>query len=378
MANPRDPYEVLGVPRSATDDEIRRAFHKLAHKYHPDKTGGNKEADEKMKEVNAAYDILKNPERRSKYDQFGHMGEGFGGAPGGFTGGFGGAPGGFESPFEDLFDMFFGRGGGPRTSRPRAAPGSDLEYRIAITLKEAAFGAKKTIRFTRMEQCNSCSGTGAAAGTRPEVCAQCQGSGQVRMAQGFFSVTQTCPKCRGSGHVITKPCSRCSGSGHVRADRELAIDIPPGVATGSRLRIPGEGEPGDHGGARGDLYILIEVRRHDIFTRDGNDVICEIPVKFIHAALGTTIRVPTLNGEADLKIAPGTQSGTLLRLRGQGLPDLRGYRQGDQIVRVVVEVPTKLSRKQKELLKQFEANSDTKTYPLHRRFMERLKNAKAD
>ncbi|MCX5770458.1 MAG: molecular chaperone DnaJ [Candidatus Hydrogenedentes bacterium] len=365
-----DLYEILGVSRDASDDEIRRAYLKLAHKYHPDKTGGDKEAENKLKEINAAYDILKNPEKRKQYDRFGSMSEqaGFGGGYGGA--GFGGA--GFESPFDDFFDMLFGRGGGGR-GRSAARPGNDLEYRTTITLEEAAFGAKRKLKFARMELCNECSGTGAAPGSRPETCPVCHGAGQVRVAQGFFSVTQTCHRCRGAGKIVSKPCPRCSGTGRVRLSREINVDIPAGIDSGMRLRVAGEGEPGENGGPRGDLHVLVEVEAHEIFAREGVDIICEFPVSFTQAAVGDTVRVPTLRGDADLKIPPGTQSGTLFRLRGLGMPDLRGYRQGDQIVKVVVEIPAKLTRRQRELLKEFEQENDAKTYPLYRRFMDKLK-----
>ena len=371
----KDYYELLGVPKTASDAEIRKAYLKLAHKYHPDKTGGDKAAEEKLKEINAAYDTLKNTEKRAQYDRFGSAGEQFGGAgAGGFGGGFSGGFGGAEAPFEDFFDVLFGRGGSGGRRRG-ATPGNDLEYRISITLREAAFGVKKQIRINRMDTCGDCSGSGAGAGSSPQTCTECGGSGQVRRAQGFFSVTQTCPRCRGRGRTITNPCGRCSGSGRVRTQRELSVDLPAGVDTGSRLRVAGEGEPGEGGGARGDLYIYIEVQADEIFTREENDILCEVPISFPQAALGATIRVPTLKGEAELKIPAGAQSGTLFRMPGLGVPDLRGYRKGDQIVRVHVETPTRLTKDQKELLKKFQELSDAQDYPLHRRFMEKIKKS---
>ncbi len=376
MPQSKDLYEILGVARDAKEDEIRSAYHKLAHKYHPDKTGGDKAAEEKLKEINAAYDVLKNPDKRAQYDRFGQAGEGgfggFGGNP--FAGGFSGQ--GFESPFDDFVDMLFGRGGQRRQGAAR--PGNDLEYRVSVTLQDAAFGCKKNIRFARLETCNDCSGSGAAAGSRPETCTQCKGSGQVHVARGFFSVTQTCHRCRGTGRIVTRPCGRCSGEGRVRIEREISVDIPAGVDTGLRLRVPGEGEPGDNGGPRGDLHIHIEVQPHEIFVREGNDIVCEIPISFPKAVLGATIRVPTLKGTAEMKIAPGTQSGTLLRLRGMGMPDLRGYRQGDEIVKIFVEVPTKLTRRQRDLMKEFEEESDSKAYPLYRRFMDKIMGGESD
>ncbi len=369
----KDLYEILGVSRDASDQDIRKAYLKLAHKYHPDKTGGDKEAENKLKEINAAYDVLKNAEKRRQYDAFGQGGPmgGGGAGPGGF-GGFGGFNPGGESPFDDFFDMIFGRqGGGQGGARPRA--GNDLEYRISITLEEAAFGAKKKIRFGRLETCSECNGSGAAPGTKPETCSTCKGAGQVRVAQGFFSVTQTCHRCRGTGRMITNPCSRCSGAGRTRIQREVSVDIPAGVDTGMRLRVAGEGEPGENGGPRGDLHIAIEVQEHELFVREGTDIICEYPVSFTQAALGATVRVPTLKGEVELKVPAGSQPGSLLRMRGMGMPDLRGYRQGDQIVRLMVEVPQKLTKRQKELLQEFEKENDAKAYPLYKRFMDRLK-----
>lgn len=372
---PKDLYEILGVNRNATQDEIRRAYLKLAHKYHPDKTGGDKDAEQKLKEVNAAYDVLKNPDKRTQYDQFGSTdGQPFGGGGAGFSG-FGDFGMGFDSPFEDFFDVLFGQGG-RRRGRGGARHGADLEYRMSITLEEAAFGARKKIRFPRMEMCSECNGSGAAAGSSPQACPQCGGAGQVRMAQGFFSVTRPCPDCGGSGRIITRPCGDCGGRGQVKTTREVTADVPAGVDTGSRLRLTGEGEPGRNGGQRGDLYILIEVQPHEIFQRDGTTVFCEAPVTFTEAALGATISVPTLEGSAELKIPAGTQSGNQLRLRGLGMPDLRGYRQGDQIVRVVVETPNKLSRKQKDLLQQLAESSDRRTYPKRARFEKQLERGK--
>lgn len=352
----RNLYEILGVPRTATQEEIRKAYLKLAHKYHPDKTGGDKAAEERLKEINAAYDILKNPEKRSKYDRFG-SGEG---SP--FGGGFEGFGGGFESPFEDFFDMLFGKGG-RRGGSARPQQGNDLELRLSVTMEDAATGVKRMVRFSRMENCDECHGTGAASGSRPETCSQCNGAGQVRVAHGFFSVSRTCPRCNGTGSVIAKPCRRCNGGGRVKVNRELNVDVPAGVDTGSRLRVQGEGEPGAFGGPRGDLYIFIEVEPHKIFHRDGADIHCEVPVTVSQAALGDTIKVPTLNGTADLKIPAGTQSGANLRMRGLGMPDLRGYRQGDQIVHVMIETPTKLGRRQRELLEELAAISNEKNYP---------------
>ncbi len=374
MARPKDLYEILGVPRGASEDEIRKAYLKLAHKYHPDKTGGDKQAEEKLKEINAAYDVLKNPEKRRQYDLYGSASEQMAG--GGFRGGFGDFGGGFTGGFEDLGDlmnMLFGGRGGQRRAGPRR--GNDLQYSMSVTLEEAAFGTTKKIRFNRTEICSECSGSGAAPGTRPEVCPTCQGAGQVRMAHGFFSVTQTCSRCRGAGRVIARPCSRCSGEGRIRLHREISVDIPAGVDTGTVLNVAGEGEPGENNGPRGNLHIQIEVLPHEVFVREGTDITCEVPISFPLAALGATIHVPTLRGEAELKVPAGTQSGAALKLRGMGLPDLRGYRQGDEIVRIIVEVPSKLTHRQRELLKEFEKETDAKAYPLYKRFMDKFKKS---
>ena len=367
MAQSNDLYEILGAPRDASQEALRKAYLKLAHKYHPDKTGGDKQAENKLKEVNAAYDILKNPEKRTQYDRFGSTDgqQGFGGG--------GGGSGDFEAPFEDFFDMLFGQGG---KRQSQGKPGNDLELALEIDLKEAAFGAKKTLRFSRMETCGDCSGSGAAPGSKPETCSQCSGQGQVRVAHGFFSVSRPCPKCRGAGRIVAKPCRKCNGQTQIKTTRELALDIPAGVDTGSRLRVSGEGEPGRGNGPRGDLYVHIDVQPHDFFDRDGTTILCEVPISIMQAALGDTVRVPTLESEAELKIPAGTQTGAQFRLRGLGLTDLRGYRNGDQIVKVIVETPTKLSKKQKELLKEFQDLSDHRTYPLYRRFKDMVKKLK--
>lgn len=363
----RDFYDILGVPRSADEDAIRKAYRKLAHKYHPDKTGGDKAAEEKLKEINEAYDVLKNKEKRAQYDRFGAQGAHFAGS-GGFDAG---------SPFDDIFDAFFGGGGGrTRANAAAAVAGDDLEYRTKISLRDAAFGVKKKIRFTRMENCSECGASGAARGSERETCGQCGGAGQVRMAQGFFSITRTCPRCNGNGYQILDPCKRCRGRGRVETDRELSVDLPAGVDTGSRVRVSGEGEPGRNNGPRGDLYLYIEVEPDPLFKREGNSVMCEIPINFSQALLGAGIRVPTLDGDADLKIPAGTQSGTVFKLRGLGIPDIRGYSKGDQLVRIQVETPTKLTREQRELIERFDELSSSKTYPLHAKFKNKLKESR--
>ena len=367
MPGQTDLYEILGVPRNASQDEIRKAYLKLAHKYHPDKTGGDKEAETKLKEINAAYDVLKNPDKRKQYDQFGSMdGQGFGGFGPGFGGDFGG---GADSPFGDLFDMLFGQGGARSQRASRAQPGRDLEYELSLELHEVAKACKKTISFTRPENCNDCNGSGAAKGAQPETCPQCQGTGQIRQSHGVFSMSRTCTRCGGAGRIISNPCKTCNGSGQVRRKRELSIDIPAGIDTGTRLRVGGEGEAGRLGGPRGDLYIRIRVQGHPFFERHGVDIVCEAPISFTQAAVGGSIRVPTLTGHADLKIPAGTQSGAQLRLRGHGLPDVRGYRQGDLIVVIQVETPVKLSRRQRELLDELEELSNNRTYPMRDAFL---------
>lgn len=380
MAKKQDYYDILGVPRSASQDEIRKAYLKLAHKYHPDKTGGDKAAEQKLKEINEAYDTLKNPNKRAQYDAFGSAQPGGFSTDGGFEGfggfsGFGGGAGGFEAPFDDFFDVLFGRAG--RGRRRGVQPGADLEYPVRIKLREAARGAEKRIRFARREICPECNGTGAARGSQPVTCPDCQGAGQVRRSQGFFTITQTCSRCGGGGQIVSKPCSRCSASGRVRVERDIKVTIPAGISTGQRVRLAGEGEPGEGGGPRGDLFILVEVDPDEIFAREGNDIICEVPISFPDAALGAEIRVPSLDGEEKLKIPPGTQSGTEFRLRGRGMPDVHGYHRGDQVVRIIVETPTKLSREQRELIERFRQLSSAQSYPLYRRFIDKVKESLA-
>ncbi len=368
-----NPYEILGVSRNATPEEMRKAYLKLAHKFHPDKTGGDKEAEDKLKEINAAYDTLKNPEKRSQYDQFGSTER----PPfsGGFGGDFGGMGGG--APFEDLFDMLFG-GQGRRRSPGQGQAGNDLEYRLRVTLEEAALGVKKTVSFSRLESCSDCKGSGGAKGSAPETCRQCGGAGQVRAAHGIFSVTRTCPVCAGSGRVITNPCRACAGSGQVKSLRELQIDVPAGVDDGQRLRAAGEGEAGRLGGPRGDLIIAIQVEQHPLFERDGSTILCEVPVTISQAAIGASVKVPTLFGVDELKIPAGAKTGAQVTLRGKGMPDVRGYRQGDQIVVLRVETPARLTRRQRELLEEFDRESDARTYPGCDEFAKKVRQHRPD
>lgn len=351
----RDYYEVLGVPRDASQEEIKKAYRRLARKYHPDANPDDPSAVEKMKEINEAYEVLGNPEKRAKYDQFGHMGEqaqGFGG-----FGNFGGDFGGFDA-FGSIFDMFFGQGAS-QASRP-AGPerGADLRYDLEIDLEDAAFGAEKELRLNRLDTCDTCGGTGARPGTAPKTCPSCHGTGQVRHTQqtpfGTFTRISTCPRCRGEGTVIEDPCPTCHGEGKVRKLRTISLKVPAGVDSGSRLRVAGEGEAGTRGGPPGDLYVYVHVRPHKLFKRVGNDIHIEIPIGFAQAALGSEVEVPVLGGKTTkLKIPAGTQTGTAFVLNGKGIPNLKGYGRGDQIVTVKVVTPTRLSEKQKELLRQF-------------------------
>lgn len=371
MVRGKDLYEILGVPRNATQDEIRRAYLKLARQYHPDKTGGDKEAEEKLKEINAAYDILKNPEKRAMYDKYGTVdGQPFdmGGFARDFTTGFGE---GFESPFDDLFDMIFGMGTRSRRRTTTGERGADIRTTLTITLKEAGTGTKKKIRYTAKERCSDCNGTGSEAGSRPETCPQCGGTGQIRATHGFFSVTRTCPQCHGSGRVITRPCLRCNGSGRVTTTRETEINIPPGVDEGTQLRVAGEGEAGIGGGPPGDLYVQLRIKPHPLFERNGDDIYCDIPITLSQAILGTTIKVPTLiDGNIDLTIPEGTQSGDLLRKRGLGMPRLNSRGRGDLYYRITVEIPVKLSKHQQDLLREFDDLANAKNYPKHWKFRE--------
>lgn len=355
MSDNKDLYEVLGVSRDASDAEIKKAYKKMVKKYHPDLNPDSKTAEEKMKEVNHAYEVLSDPQKKARYDQFGDDGSnsgGFGGGAGGF-GGFGGGD------FGDIFDMFFGGGGG-RSSNPNAPrQGNDLRVDIRISFEEAAKGVTKEIQLNRMENCSDCGGTGAKAGTQRKTCQNCGGTGKVRINQqtpfGQFQTVKTCPRCGGKGSVVETPCPTCHGSGRVKKRRNIKVNIPPGVDTDSRLRMQNEGEGGINGGPAGDLYIYITVAPHEFFRRSGDDILCNIPISMVQAALGAEIEVDTLDGKVKLTIPAGTQSGTSFRLRGRGFPKLRGYGKGDQHVKVNVQTPTNLSAEQKDLLRQFAA-----------------------
>jgi molecular chaperone DnaJ len=350
MATKRDYYEVLGLSRNATEAEIKKAYRRLAMKHHPDRNPGDKAAEEKFKEAKAAYDVLSDERKRAAYDQFGHAGiEGAAGGPGGFSGaqGFGG--------FGDIFDSVFGDifGGGVRGGE-RVHRGADLRYDLELNLEEAVVGTTIKIRVPKLVTCGTCSGTGARAGSSPATCPTCHGAGQVRMQQGFFTVQQTCPQCRGTGQIISDPCGTCRGQGRVRDSKTISVKVPPGVDTGDRIRIAGEGEAGERGGPPGDLYAHVIVRDHPIFVRDGTDLHCEVPISFASAALGGEVEIPTLDGRVALKVPPETQSGKLFRLRGKGVRSVRSSGKGDLICRVVVETPVRLDKRQKELLREFE------------------------
>jgi len=368
----RDYYEVLGVGRDASEAEIKKAYRKLARKYHPDMNPDNKEAEAKFKEVAEAYEVLSDQQKRAQYDQFGHAatnGQGFGG----FGGGFEGADlGGFG----DIFEMFFGGGGKQRRGPVK---GADLKFNLDITFEEAAFGLEKDIDIPRQEKCDTCKGSGAAPGTSPKTCQHCGGTGQVQYTQntpfGRFVQSRTCDICRGEGKIIEEPCSKCRGRGTIRITRKIHVKIPAGVDTGSRLRVTGEGEPGEKGGPPGDLYIFLRVKPHKFFQREGNDVIVEMPVSFPQAALGDEIEVPTLDGKVQLKVPEGTQSGTFFRIKGKGIPDLHGYGRGDQHVRLVIVTPKKLTEDQKELLRKYAATFGDKPMGVEKGFFEKMKDA---
>ncbi|MCX5854207.1 MAG: molecular chaperone DnaJ [Deltaproteobacteria bacterium] len=344
-------YEVLCIERNASDEEIKKSYRKLAMQYHPDRNPGDKEAEEQFKEAAEAYEVLSDREKREIYDRFGH--EGLNGI--GFRG-FSGFEDIFSS-FGDIFEDIFGFGTGRSRSRTAQRAGNDLRYDLKISFIEAAFGTSTDIDVVKLERCHECRGGGAAPGTSPETCRRCNGKGQVIQSSGFFSISTTCPQCRGEGRIITKPCSRCKGSGRSPVTKTVHIKVPAGVETGSRLRLRGEGEEGEFGGSDGDLYVFIHVEPHEFFTRRDNDVSCKIPISFVQAALGTTIEVQTLNGAEKVKIPRGTQTGATFRLKGKGIPHLRGFGRGDQIIETIVRIPTNLNKKQEELLREFAKQS---------------------
>jgi molecular chaperone DnaJ len=346
MTTKRDYYEVLGVAKNASEQEIKQAYRKLAMKYHPDKNQGEKAAEEKFKEVSEAYEMLSDPQKRSSYDQFGHAGvdQNYR-QPGGQAGGFGN--------FSDIFDDLFG-GGSRRQQKSGPRAGSDLAYNLEITLEEAVHGIEKQIKIPTHNHCKTCEGSGAKPGTSKHSCKTCHGQGVVRMQQGFFALEQTCPACRGSGQVISDPCHSCFGNGIVKDNKTLSVKIPAGIDNGDRIRLSGEGEIGEKGGARGDLYVQIFIKKHSIFTRDGNNLHMTVPISFTQACLGGDIEVPTIDGHVLLKIPAETQSGKTFRLRGKGVKPLRGGSLGDLLCEVNVEVPVNLTKEQRELLSSLE------------------------
>jgi molecular chaperone DnaJ len=346
MSTKRDYYEILNVGRDAAEDELKASFRKLALKYHPDRNPGDKEAEEKFKEAAEAYEVLRDSEKRSLYDQFGHQGlEGAG-----FSG-FGGFEDIFSS-FSDIFEDFFGFGT-RRRSRSRVQRGADLRYDLSLAFMEAAFGTESEIEIQKMESCPECHGSGSEPGKQPETCRHCGGVGQVSRSQGFFTVRTTCPTCRGNGQTITHPCAKCRGSGQIMVNKSVSVKIPAGVDHGSRLRLNGEGEAGNYGGPPGDLYVFIHVEPHEFFTRKDTDVICQIPISFVQATLGDKISVPTLNGKKKLEIPKGTQPGDIFYFHGEGIPSLRSRKRGDQIIQVDIRTPTHISKKQEALLREF-------------------------
>ncbi len=366
----KDYYEVLGVEKNASEDEIKKAYRKLAMKYHPDRNQGNKEAEVKFKEINEAHEVLRDPKKRAAYDQFGYDGLNQG------TGSYTNADfGDLGDIFGDVFENIFTGGGRRQQAKRGPRRGADLRYNMEITFKEAAFGVKKQIKVPRLEHCDVCKGTGAKKGSAPKTCPVCQGSGQVRQSQGFFSISRTCGNCHGSGQVITNPCSKCSGKGKIRKVRKISTEIPGGVNDGSRLRVVGEGEAGDYGGPSGDLYVVIFVQADDYFERHGSDILCEVPISFAQAALGAEIEVKTLEGHVKMKIPPGTQTHTIFRLKGKGFPHLHHPGKGDQHVRVIVTTPTKLSEKQRNHIKEFAELSGEDTSTMGKTLLKRFKDA---
>ena len=380
MSTKRDLYEVLGVARSASKEEIKKAYRKLAMQHHPDKNAGNKESEALFKEASHAADILLDDQKRKMYDQFGHDGANFGGGGGGqgpFGGGFqGGDFGDLGDIFGDIFGDILGggrggRGGGRRGGR-RVVAGDDLQTDMTVTFEEAAFGVEKEIQITRSVVCETCTGTGAKKGSGPVTCDMCQGHGEIRRQQGFFTIAQPCPKCHGQGQMIKDPCETCHGRGRNKKREKLSVKVPAGIDEGQRLKLSGQGDAGMNGGPSGDLYVLINIQEHEFFKRDEYDVHCEVPISFSQAALGCDIEVPTLGGRVSMKIPEGTQAGQKMKLRNKGITKLGGYGFGDQIITIHVETPTKLNKEQREIfarLAELEQNSN----PMTKGFFERVR-----
>jgi molecular chaperone DnaJ len=359
----RDYYELLGIVRSAGEDEVKKAYRKLALQYHPDRNPGDKQSEERFKEVSEAYQVLSDPQKRAQYDKFGHAAFGDNGPGFDFNSGF-------EDIFGDIFGEFFGGAGARRRSESR---GEDLRYNLTLSFEEAVSGVEKKIKIPRHGPCDTCRGTGAKAGTSPQTCPSCRGRGQVSFQQGFFSVSRSCSQCHGQGTFISDPCTSCGGAGRVRKMHTLSVKIPAGVDNGSRLKLRGEGETAPARGIPGDLYVVIQVEPHPIFTRENLDILCDVPISFVQAALGAEIDVPTLDGKIKMKIPSGTQSGKVFRIKGKGVKDVHGYEQGDQHVLVLVETPTHLTARQKELLKEFAALGGEDINPLSKGFFDKVK-----
>ena len=380
MADKRDYYEVLGLQKGASADEIKKSYRSLARKYHPDLHPDDKDCAEKFKEVNEAYEVLSDPSKKERYDQFGHAGvdPNYGG------GGFGGGAGGFN-PFGDMGDIFdnlfggsFGGFGGSRTSRANAPRrGQDIDIAVTISFMEACFGVKHEVKVNRLEKCTDCGGSGAASGSSPQTCPECNGVGQVKVGQrtpfGVISSQKTCPKCSGKGKIVTNPCTKCNGNGRVRTSKNLSIDIPAGIDNGQMLRVGGQGDAGINGGPNGNVNVNVHVKSHPIFERDEFDIHCEIPITYTQAVMGDELIVPTIDGDVKYSIGEGTQTGTVFRLRGKGVKKLQRSDRGDQYVKVVVEVPKNLDKNQKELLKAFETSLNEKNYEKKTSFFDKIK-----
>jgi molecular chaperone DnaJ len=379
MVSKRDYYEVLQVSKSATAEEIKKAYRKLAVQFHPDKNPGDATAEEKFKELGEAYDVLSDAEKRAAYDQYGHAAFSAGGGPRG-----GGGGGGFHDPFDifrevfgggggggGIFEQFFGGGGRSQGERNR---GADLRYDLSLTLEEVARGCEREVELEKLCVCGECRGSGGQSGSRVINCSGCGGRGQVVASRGFFQVAQTCPRCRGTGQTIEKPCKRCGGEGRVEGKEKIKLKIPPGVDDGNQLRSVGQGEAGIRGGGSGDLYVVLHVEEHSVFDRNGNHLFCEVPVSFTVAALGGEVQVPTLEGKALVKVPSGTQSGTIFKVRGKGLPQLNRSGTGDLLVKLVVEVPTKLNAEQRRKLEEWAGLMGEENSPLHKSFLEKVRD----
>jgi len=376
----RDYYEVLGVSKTASADEIKKSYRKLAVKFHPDKNPGDSSAEEKFKELGEAYDILMDDNKRAAYDRMGHaaFAQGTAGPAGGGMGG-----GGFHDPFDlfreafgssgGVFEQFFGGGGGGASQSDGRQRGSDLRYDLQIRLEEAAFGCEKEIEISKLDTCGKCHGTGAEPGAKVTTCPTCRGRGQVIASRGFFQVAQTCPRCHGSGQVISNPCKACGGEGRAEGRTRIKLKIPAGIDDGSRLRSSSNGEAGLRGGAQGDLYVVIHIKEHEVFERDEDNLYCEVPIRFSVAALGGEVHVPTLEGKAALKIPAGTQNATTFKLRGKGIPTLHSSQRGDLMVRVLVEVPTRLDSAARKKLEEFAELCGDENTPIHKSFFEKAK-----